>query len=128
MRPFAEASFRPRRTSGHKVRVLVAVSPPALFQVIEYLFRGRPEFEIVRSLRGVVVPELIVVNVKPVSSGVCRTVQSLKRSSPGSKLILICSVKGFASSARRCGADACLEAETLIGRLLPTAQRLVKAS
>jgi len=117
--------------------MLVAVSPPALFQVIEYLFRCRPEFEIVGSPRGAsgvklqgerLRPELIVVNVKPLGSGVCRTVQSLKRSSPGSKLILICPVKGLASSARRSGADACLEAEALVGRLLQTAQRLARAS
>ncbi len=117
--------------------MLVAVSPPALFEVIEYLFRGRPEFEIIGSpcgARGVgrqggrLRPELIVVNIKPLGSGVCRTVQSLKRWSPGSKLILICPVKGFAPSARRSGADACLEAETLVGRLLPTAQRLARTS
>ncbi len=117
--------------------MLVAVSPPALFQVIEYLFRGRPEFEIVGSPRGArgvgrqggrLLPELIVVNVKPLRSGVCQTVQSLKRSSPGSKLILICPVKGFAHSARRCGADACLEAEALVSRLLRTAQLLARAS
>ena len=114
----------------------VAVSPPALFQVIEYLFRDRPEFEIVGSPRGArrvrrqggrLLPELVVVNVNPLKSGVCRTVQSLKRSSPGSKLILICPVKGFAPSARRSGADACLEAEALVGRLLRTAQRLAGA-
>lgn len=120
----------------HKVRMLVAVTPRALFDLIEYLFRGRPEFEIVevsRSARGVpqqgerLPPELIVVNVKPLKTDICRTVRLLKRSSPSSKLILIFPVKGFAHSARRCGADACLEAEALLSRLLPTAQRLAGA-
>ena len=115
--------------------MLVAGTPPALFQVIEYLFRAWPEFEIVESPRGArgvgrpggrPLPELIVVNVDPLRSGICRTVQLLKRSSPRSKLILICPVKGFAHSARRCGADACLEAEGLVGQLLRTAQRVAK--
>ena len=137
LQPFAETSRQPGKTLGHKVKMLVAGTPPALFQVIEYLFRGWPEFEIVESSRGArgvgpqgarPRPELIVVNVDPLRTGVCRTVQSFKRSSPGSKLILICPVKGFAHSARRCGADACLEAEALVGRLLRTAQRLARAS
>ena len=128
-------SRQPGKILRHKVKMLVAGTPPALFQVIEYLFSGWPEFEIVESPRGAGVvgrqgggprPELIVVNVDPLRTGVCRTVQSLKRSSPRSKLIVICPVKGFAPSARRCGADACLEAEGLVGRLLRTAQRLAK--
>jgi hypothetical protein len=136
LQPFADTSCQPGKTLGHKVRMLVAGTPPALFQVIEYLFRAWPEFEIVESSRGArgvgrqggrPRPELIVVNVDPLRTGVCRTIQSLKRSSPGSKLILICTVKGFALSARRCGADACLEVEALVGRLLQTAQRLARA-
>jgi hypothetical protein len=115
--------------------MLVAGTPPALFQVIEYLFRGWPELEIVESRRGAraverqvgwPLAELIVVNVDPLRTGVCRTVRAVKRLSPRAKVILICPVKGFAHSARRCGADACLEAEGLVGQLLRTAQRVAK--
>lgn len=132
-RRVAEIPLTPRKNLARKVKTLVAVSPPALLQLIDYLFRGWPEFEVVGSPRGArdvgrqgarLQPELIVTNVKPLRCGVYRTIQSLKRSSPGSKLILICPVKGFASGARRCGADACLETEALVGRLLRTAQNL----
>ena len=125
-----------RKPLVRKVKVLVAVSPPGLFQVIQYLFSGRPEFEIVgspRNARGMArhslqsQPELILVNVKPLGTGVCETVRSLKRLHPASKLILICSVREFALDARRCGADACLDAEALVGLLLQTAQRLALA-
>lgn len=48
----------------------------------------------------------------------------MKRYSPGSKLILICPVKGLEQPARKCGADACLEEERLVGRLLRMARDL----
>ena len=112
-----------------KVRILV-VSPPALAQLIGHLFRDRPEFEVVGSLSGLrsmgqqagrLCPELIVASVKPVRTPVCRVVASIKRSSPFSKLILICPARDFMTGARRCGADACLEQEELVRRLLRTA-------
>ena len=115
-----------------KVSILV-VSPPALFQIIEYLLRGRPEFEVVGRLSGLrnmgqqasrLCPELIVANVKPVSTAVCQVVAAIKRSSPLSKLILICPARDLVTSARRCGADACLEQEELVQRLLRTAWAL----
>lgn len=115
-----------------KVRILV-VSPRGLCQVIEHLFQGRPEFEVVGSLIGLrslaqqagrLLPELIVAHVKPVQTGLCDAVASIKRSSPLSKLILICSVGDLMAGARRCGADACLEQEKLVLRLLPTARAL----
>lgn len=118
------------------MKVLVAKSPPSLFQVIQYVFSGRPEFRILAS-RGQVAgmtrhmlesqPELILANVKPLSISVCDTVRLLKRLHPASKLILICSVKEFAHDARRCGADACLNAEALVHDLLQTAERLALA-
>ena len=115
-----------------RVRILV-ISPPALFQVIEYLFRDRPEFEVVGSLNGLrsmgqragrLCPELIVANVKPVRTAVCQVVAFVKRSSPSAKLILICPTRDFMACAGRCGADACLEEEKLVGRLLRTAVTL----
>ena len=115
-----------------KVSILV-VSPPALFQIIEYLLRDRPEFEVVGRLSGLrnmgqqasrLCPELIVANVKPVSTAVCQVVAAVKRSSPLSKLILICPARDLVTSARRCGADACLEQEELVQHLLRTAWAL----
>ena len=115
-----------------KVRILV-VSPPALSQLIEHLFSARPEFEVVGSVSGLrsvgqqagrLSPELIVANVKPVRTAVCQAVAFIKRLSPLSKLILICPERDFMADARRCGADACLEQEKLVRRLLGTAWAL----
>jgi hypothetical protein len=114
------------------VRVLV-VGPLALTQIIQYLFHGRPEFEVVGSVSGWrslgpqagrLLPELIVANVKPVGIGVCRAVALIKRSSPLSKLILVCPIRDFMGGARKCGADAFLEQEKLVVCLLRTARSL----
>jgi hypothetical protein len=115
-----------------KVRILV-VSPPALSRVIKHLVRGRPEFEIVGSIGGLktlaleagrLLPELIVANVKPVGTGICTAVVAIRNSSPSAKLIVICPVADLIKSALRCGADACVEQEQLVFRLLPAASAL----
>ena len=115
-----------------KTRILL-VSSPSLSRIVEHLFRGRSEFEIVGALSGLgsvgrqterLLPELIVADVKPVSIGICRVVASIKKSSPLSKLILICPVEDLARAARKCGADACLNDEKLAGHLLRTARTL----
>jgi hypothetical protein len=112
-----------------KVRILV-IGPPALCQVIEHLFRDQREFEVVGSLGGLrsmvhkagrLCPELIVANVKPVRVPVVQAVAFIKRSSPSSKLILICSIREFMAGARKSGADACLEPEKLVRCLLTAA-------
>jgi len=111
-----------------KVKILI-VSPPALSQVIKYLFRDRPEFEVVGSLNGFrgmgqqaerLCPELIVATVKPVRTAVNKVVTSIKRSSPFSKVILICPIRDLMAVGRRCGADACLEQEKVVRRLFGT--------
>jgi hypothetical protein len=115
-----------------KVRVLV-VGSPALGRVLKHLFAERRDFEVVGSLRGLkslerqadrLLPKLIVAEVKAVSTGVGATARTIKRRSPLSKLILLCSGREFVSSARRFGADACLDPEELIAHLLPTAVAL----
>jgi hypothetical protein len=115
-----------------KVRVLI-VSPPALTQLIRHLFQDEPEFEVLRSLRGIGSlarrvahhpPELIVASVKPVGTGLCATALAIKQSSPLSKLILICPVSDLTGKAHKCAADSCLDQEKLVGQLLPTAWTL----
>ena len=119
----------------HKVRILI-VSSPALSQLIRHLFHHQPEFEVLGSLRGIKSlarrvaqqpPELIVASVKPVGTGLCATALAIKQSSPLSKLILICPVSALTGSALKCGADACLDQEKLVGRLLHTAWTLSDA-
>jgi hypothetical protein len=115
-----------------KITILVA-GPPALSQIIRYLFASHPDFEVIGSIGGLkrlapqamrLQPKLIVAMVKPVSTGVDSAVLAIKRSSPLSKLIFICSVSDFISGALKSGADACLEPEMLLMRLLPTASAL----
>jgi hypothetical protein len=115
-----------------KVRILV-VSPPALSRVIKHLVDGRPEFEIVGSIGSLktlaheaarLLPELIVANVKPVGTGICPAVLAIRNSSPLAKLIVICPITDLIKNALRCGADACVEQEKVVLRLLPTASAL----
>ena len=112
-----------------KVKILV-VAPPTLCQVIEYVFRDQREFEVVATLGGLrsmgheagrLCPELIVANVKPVRVAVGQVAAFIKRSSPSSKLILICPIREFMAGARKNGADACLEPEKLVRCLLEAA-------
>jgi len=123
---------RQGRCRVRKVKVLV-IARPALSHVVRHVFRGRREFEVVASLTGLrnlkqragaLLPDLIVANVSPLRTDIRRAVTCIKRSSPLSKLILICPIREFADGARRCGADACLEEEKLLGLLLPTARAL----
>jgi len=117
-----------------KVRILI-ISPVALFQVIEQVLGGRPQFAIVgrlasfRSLTRTarkLLPDLIVASVKPVGTAVCHAVITIKHSSPLSKLILLCPVRDLARRALVCGADACLEQEKLLLRLFPIARALAE--
>lgn len=119
-----------------KTTILVVGSRP-LSRIVEHLFRGRAEFEVVGALGGLgnlgptagrLLPELIVANVKPVSVRICRVVALIKQASPSSKLILICPVEDLAPVARKCGADACLPDEKLAGHLLRTARTLAERS
>jgi hypothetical protein len=117
-----------------KITILIISSPP-LSRIIEHLFRGWSEFEVVGTLSGLeglgqmagrLLPELIVANVKPVSIKISRVVASIKESSPSSKLILICPVEDLARTARKCGADACLKDEKLAGHLLRAARTVTE--
>jgi hypothetical protein len=117
---------------ARKIRILL-VGSSAISQVIQHLFHNQADFEVVGSVRGLkslaqhadrLLPELIVANVKPVRTGVCPAVIAIKQSSPYSKLILICPVGALIGAARKCGADACLDQEMLVRRLVPTASAL----
>jgi len=115
-----------------RITILI-VSSPSLARAIEYLFLGRAEFEVVGAISGSrrlgrqagqFLPDLIDVNVRPVSTGICEVVASLKQSSPLSKLILICPFDDLPGAARKCGADAYLNDEKLAGRLVRIARNL----
>jgi chemotaxis response regulator CheB len=112
-----------------KIRVII-VSTPALSRLIQSIFSSHPKFEVVARLAGSrglsrqadrLLPELIVVSVKPVKTRLCSVILATKRASPLAKLVLICPLSDLIDSALRCGADACLAAENLVCRLVTTA-------
>lgn len=111
------------------------MSTPALAQLIQHLFRGLPEFELVGSITGLkglverserLLPQLIVASVKPVKTSVRAAVVAIRRYSPSSKLILISPVSELISGVRNCSVDAYLAQEKLVPRLVPTACALFK--
>lgn len=117
-----------------KVEVLVAVEPAPLLRVIEHLFRRRPEFRIVARPSGGSAlvrqasrlrPELIIFNMRLLGQEASKIIREVKLASPDSKLIVTGFLQGFRLHARECGADAYLEEEQLVRRLVPTAQRLL---
>lgn len=112
---------------------ILIVSSPTLARVIEHLFLGRTEFEVTGSVfdlgqleqgDGVIYPDLILVDVKPVNDGIPGVVAAVKHYSPQSKLILICPMADLSCVARQCGADAFLKAEKLAAHLVPLVRTL----
>jgi hypothetical protein len=65
-------------------------------------------------------PDLIVAHPRALGKEPAGLVAAVRGSSPGSRLVLISSFVGPAPRLRCCGADALLEEEALVTRLLPT--------
>lgn len=108
---------------------ILIVGSHSLAHVIRHLFRDLPGFEIVGSAAGLrsgareakrLRPDLIVANVRPVGARLSRVAASIKHSSPQSRLILVCPIRDLMDGARRSGADACIEQEKVVMRLVPT--------
>ena len=115
-----------------KTTILV-IGSSSFSRIVGHLFRGRSEFEVVGALSSVgclglpggkLLPELIVVNVKPISTGIRCMVAAIKQARPSAKVILSCPLEDLARMARKHGADACLKDEDLAGRLLRMARAL----
>jgi DNA-binding NarL/FixJ family response regulator len=132
MAAYFVALSREGNTVG-KIEVLIAVEPAALLQVIEHLFR-QSEFRVIEGLSewpalaqeaSRLRPKLIIANVKLLGHGAARIISEVKLASPASKLIVISFPHQLESHARQWGADAYLEEEDLVRRLLPTAQELL---
>ena len=103
-------------------------------RVIEHLFCNQPNLRVVaRSSNGgrlaryaaCLKPEVIVAHARLYGSQTAKAVAEVKRSSPASKLILICSFQRSPSQLRKSGADACLLEEALVRQLIPVVQKLV---
>jgi DNA-binding NarL/FixJ family response regulator len=129
-----------RKDALRKVKVLIAVEPLPLLRVIEHLFGGAPEIQIISRLHEAVhlvrqvrrlQPDLIIVNARLLGPGACQVFNQVKRASPHSKLILTDFSVGSPPPFRQWGVDVYLEEETLVKQLLSqsrllTAQRAVK--
>ncbi|MBI2822812.1 MAG: hypothetical protein HYX74_11375 [Acidobacteria bacterium] len=114
-----------------KATVLVAVQPPSLLRVIEYLFWAAPDLRVVglrTALSGLVDrvararPELVVVNAKLLGPNARNVIAAVRRASPGSKLIVTCFLE--CALFRTYGVEACIPEESLVRRLVPTVRRL----
>jgi hypothetical protein len=135
-----------------KVRVLVAAKSLALQLLIESLLSTRPDLHVtacttssgvsgpngrrraragrspIRSLESAIrreVPRIVIANVSPFGLAVWRSVV-VEYTSPETKLLLVCSVEGFAREVCNATADACLAEESLVKRLLPTVGMLTR--
>lgn len=117
-----------------KVEILVAVEPAPLLRVIEHLFQRQSEYRIVARRRGGSAlarqashlrPELIIANMRLLGPGAAKIIPEVKHASPRSKLIVTGFPQGFGTHARKLGADAYLDEEHLVRRLVPTAQKLL---
>jgi chemotaxis response regulator CheB len=112
-----------------KTRVLVAVDSRALQRLIQHLLSTAPDitllpgrgrrFDLARAVRRSL-PDLVVANARISRADARGTVAAIKGSHPGLKLIMVCSVDGFARDLLKCGADACLAEERLVRLLKPT--------
>ncbi len=69
-------------------------------------------------------PDVIVAHPRVLGEDAAARVAAARRSSPGSKLVLISSFAGLSPALRRCGADAFLMEDALVTRLLPTLKQL----
>ena len=104
----------------------MAVQPAALARVVEHLLGDLAQIAVVaRVAEGRTLPrwaersspDVIVANARLLGREIGPAVAAVKGSSPLSKLIVISPFKDLAREARRCGADATLEEESLVRRL-----------
>jgi DNA-binding NarL/FixJ family response regulator len=116
-----------------EIRVLVVVKTRPLMRVIEYLLCTQPNLRVVaRSSNGgrlakyaaCLKPELIVAQARVFDTQTAKAVAEVKRSSPDSKLILICSFQRSPRQLRKSGADACLLEEALVRQLISVVRKL----
>ncbi len=117
-----------------KITTLALLTPPALARIVWWLLGDSSHIRVLAPvgrrqrlgrIAGRLRPQLLLVSAELLAKEQRNAVEAVKRSSPGSKLILICTSDVLAHEARRWGADACLQTAVLVRRLLPTVQKLV---
>jgi DNA-binding NarL/FixJ family response regulator len=115
-----------------KVKILVAISPPALLRVVDHLLYGRSEFEVVArssEQRGLCrqaarhLPDVVITNPKVLGREPAKVVTEFKRSSPASKLVLL-GENESSGDARRFGADGYVSEDAVVRRLIATVRNV----
>jgi DNA-binding NarL/FixJ family response regulator len=115
-----------------QIEVLVAVEPEPLLNLIEHLLQ-RPEFRVIKKLHQWPAlskqtlrlhPHLIITNARLLGNQAANIIAGLKSASPNSKVIVVSFPHDLSREARQWGADAYLEEEQLVRRLVPTALKL----
>ncbi len=129
----AQAPQQKRTARLPRAKVLVAVQPTSMGKVIQHLFRTHPELELVEHRSAAeslprraerLRPDVIVANARVLGRSRWQMLAEIKRSSPESKLVVICPMGGAANKARENGADASVEEEAVVRQLMPTVRRL----
>src|SRR5205809_4522252 len=105
-------------------------------RVIEYLLCNQPNLRVVARFSNgsrlakyaaSLKPELIVAQAKVLDTQTAKAVAEVKRSSPASKLILICSFQRSPRQFRKGGADACLFEEAVVRQLISVVRKLASS-
>jgi hypothetical protein len=115
------------------IKILGAVQSEALARVIQHVLRGQAGISGIQfadSKQGLAEqaqrlrPRLIIVSFRLLGRDASATLAQLKRTSPQSKLILICNFEEFGMPAGTGIADACVLDETLVQQLPAIVRRL----
>jgi DNA-binding NarL/FixJ family response regulator len=124
------------KSSGPRVRVLIAIKPVSLLRVIEHLLAHDPSFQVVSCPDTAVAmmrqaresqPDLVIASMELLGGQLCATIGRLMKVSPRSKLIVTGFGAGEVLPAGSCGIDLYLEEEHLVRELLSNARRLTAA-
>jgi DNA-binding NarL/FixJ family response regulator len=114
--------------------VLVGAKPPRLLHAIEELLGQRPDFRIVGSAEGTadlaprvrkLAPDVVVASLRALGRDHERIAQQIRQSRRATRLVLIHSVSVRPGDLR--GADAHVDEQVLLKRLLPTIDRIARA-
>jgi DNA-binding NarL/FixJ family response regulator len=120
--------------ASRKVGILIAVQPPPLLRIVEHLLRDCTQFRVVaRTSQSSTLkrqakrlqPALIITNLRLLGPGAGRIIPEIRLASPGSQLLVTGFTQGLESHARDCGADAYLEEDQLVQRLVSAARKLL---
>jgi DNA-binding NarL/FixJ family response regulator len=117
------------------------VQPLSLCRVVQLILSGASEVKVLahplthsddaenlRRQAKRVQPDLLIANAELLGADACAAVMNIKRTCPRTRIILTDFDARLDAMANRCGADAYLEEELLVRKLLATVRRLAAKS